>query len=257
MLLLAAPASAQGLDPREAPGETENTTENTTESATGAETEPVVRDVLGAKVAVIVVGDPDDRMRSLARRIDEALEPTLRRPFDPGLRAALRGDPGQDDDGLEEVRRDRRRLGAGESRDAPIVSSLARRAGALVVALVRHGDEGPELVMVDVRSAAYYEGAMPLSGTATDERILAFVTRRARASQRRVAVDPELVAEQAPVDETTPAEPEEEEEPDFFEQYWPYFVAAALLAGMIAAIAATSATDGSSQPVLRFVPGGR
>ena len=58
-------------------------------------------------------------------------------------------------------------------------------------------------------------------------------------------------------DPLAPTPEEEDGEPDFFEQYWPYFVAALLLGGMITAIAVTSSADAPDQPVLRFVPGGR
>jgi hypothetical protein len=208
---------------------------------------------------VVLVGDPDPRMRDLARRVDRALAPALRRPFDPGLRAALRGEPG-DDDGLGEVRRERRRLGLGEAHDAPVLATLGRRAGAVAVAVVRAGDEGPELVVLDVRAAQFFEGALPLSASVTPERLAGFVGRRARVSQRGAAgaapvPPPEAAAAAAAT--PPPAEDEPEEEPGFFEQYWPYMVAAVLLGGMIAAIAATSAADSPDQPVLRFVPGGR
>ena len=207
------------------------------------------------KIAVAIVGDPDDQLRALARRIDDALEPTLRRPFDPGLRAALRGEAGQPDDGLREVRRDRRRLSGNEAHDAPLLSELGRRAGALVVAAVRAGEDGPELVILDVRHAAFYEGALALGEMSAEGRVLAFIGRRARAAAHVQAIAPDAVAAAA-TPEPTDAPEEGDEEDGFFEQFWPYLIAGVLLAGMIAAIAATSAADQPSQPVLRFVPGG-
>ena len=183
----------------------------------------------------------------------------MRRPFDPGLRRALRGEPGERGDGLGEVRTERRRLGLGESRDAPILRAIGRRANAVAVAIVRAGEDGPELVMFDVRHAAFFEGALPLSESTAPSRIGEFVFRRARAASRRRSgglATPFEAAASAQNEETS--EPEEPApEPDFFEQYWPYFVAGAALIGMIIAIAVTAATAVSTPPVLRFVPGGR
>lgn len=207
------------------------------------------------KVAVVVVGDPDDHLRGLARRVDDALEPTLRRPFDPGLRAALRGEPGEAGDGLDEVRRDRRRLGGAEATDAPVLAALGQRAGALVVGVVRATADGAELVVLDVHHGAFYQGALPLEASTEPGRITRFLHRRARAAAHVEAIDPASVAAQSPPDET-PEEPEEDDEPDFFEQYWPYMIAALLLGGMIAAIVAVQASEQPTQPVLRFVPGG-
>ncbi len=212
----------------------------------------------GPKVAVVVIGDPDERLRRLARRVDDALEPAgLRRPFDPGLRAAMRGEAGEGDDGLGEVRRERRRLGLGERSDAPVLSALGRRAGALVVAAVRASDDGPELLVLDVSRGSFYEGELALSAT-SPTRIGEFVSRRARAASRRPPAPDEAarVAAAAIPDETSPLEGSSDDEPDLFEQIWPYLVAGVLLAGMLTAIAITAANDSSPQPMLRFVPGG-
>lgn len=218
------------------------------------------------KVAVVLAGDPDPAMRSLARRVDDAIEGTLRRPFDPGLRAALRGEPGQGDDGLGGVRRERRRLGLGEARDAPVLAQLGRQASAVAVAVVRSGSEGPELVMLDVGAGAFFEGTLQLDESVADARVVGFVARRARAAARRTA-DPTVAAEARVPDAPEGPNPladvedgetgEDEEEPDLFEQIWPYLVAGALLAGMLTAIGIVAATDDQPQPVLRFVPGGR
>ncbi len=208
------------------------------------------------KIAVVVAGDPDDALRHAAVRVERAVGGYLRLPFDPSLRAALRGEPGTTEDGLDEVRRERQRLGLGETSDAPVLASLGRRAGAVAVGVVRSGAEGPELVVLDVRNAAFFEGSIALAG-AHDENIAEFASRRTTVAARGAAIA-EPVHAQAPSAAThVDAEPEEEHQPDFFEQFWPYFVAGALLLGMVIAIAVTSASDGSSQPVLRFVPGER
>ncbi len=245
-----AEADAEAAAEAEAEADTEAETDAEAEADTAADTATPPP----PKVAVVVVGDPDDHLRALARRVDDALEPTLRRPFDPGLRGALRGEPGEPDDGLDTVRRDRRRLGAGEASDAPVLAALGQRAGALVVGVVRATADGAELVALDVHHAAFYQGALALDAELEPARIARFLARRARAAAHVEAIDPASAAAQTPPDPTP--EPEEEDEPDFFEQYWPYMVAAVLLGGMIAAIVATQATEQTTVPVLRFVPGG-
>lgn len=204
------------------------------------------------KVAVVVAGDPDEALRDAARRVERSVSPRLRLPFDPGLRAALRGERGEADDGLEEVRRQRRRLAVDEPADAPLLASLGRRAGAHVVAVVRAGETAPELVVLDVRNAAFYEGTLALSGDVSDARIARFVGTRARAAARGTPSERPPPPASAATSTEQPAR-----QPDFFEQFWPYFVAGALLAGLLIAILVTSATAGSDQPVLRFVPGDR
>ena len=126
------------------------------------------------------------------------------------------------------------------------------------VAVVRVGDEGPELVMFDVRAGAFFQGALALEPELPEARITRFVLRRARVSARGAPSPAEAAQAQAERPDPLAPTPEEENgEPDFFEQYWPYFVAALLLGGMITAIAVTSSADAPDQPVLRFVPGGR
>ncbi|MEC7523128.1 MAG: hypothetical protein VYE22_24835 [Myxococcota bacterium] len=208
---------------------------------------------------MILVGDPSPPLRALAARVDASLTAPLSRPFDPGLRRALRGEPGEDDDGLSEIRRERRRLGLGETHDAPILAQLGRRAGARAVAVVRLADDGPELVVLDVRARAFYEGRLQLTEDVPERRVARFVGRRARVTTPAAPSPAEVAAESAEArpDPLAPSPEEEEGEPGFFEQYWPYFAAALLLGGMITAIAVTSAADAPDQPVLRFVPGGR
>ncbi|MBX3273263.1 MAG: hypothetical protein KF729_23575 [Sandaracinaceae bacterium] len=272
LLLAAASAAAQegapaGAEDAEdaAPAEAEvppaPAEEAPSEDRGGAEPAPVpaapsATEEHAPKVAVVVVGDPDDRLRALARQVDAALEPTLRRPFDPGLRGALRGEPGEPDDGLSEVRRDRRRLSGEEAADAPALSRLGRRAGALVVAVLRARDEGVELVVLDVRHGAFYRGALPLDASTEPARIVRFLERRARAATHVEGITPADAAAASAAADPPAAPAQERSEPDFFEQYWPFLVAGLLLAGMITAILVSQATQGEQVPVLRFVPGG-
>lgn len=224
-----------------------------------AEPEPAaVPEPPAPKIAVVVVGDPDPSLREAARRIERAVDGRLRVPFDPGLRAALRGEPGETDDGLEEVRRERRRLGLEEDRDAALLSALGRRAGAVALAVVRADTEGPEVLVLDVRNAAFFEGELALAADLSDEQLARFVVRRVRVSTRGAEPAPAVPSptEAGAAAATAPSPEEPAPQPDFFEQFWPYLVAGALLAGMITAIVLTQSSDGASQPVLRFVPGG-
>ena len=221
-----------------------------TESAPAVEQAP--------KIAVVVTGDPDEALVAAARRVERAIEGRLRVPFDPGLRAALRGEPGEDDDGLEGVRRERRRLGLEEDRDASLLSRLGRRAGASAVVVVRAGAAAPEVLVLDVRNAAFFEGELALAADVPDARVARFVERRASVSARGGELPGSAVPSptEAAAAATAPT-PEQPAQPDFFEQFWPYLVAGLLLVGMITAIVLTSTAPGSDQPVLRFVPGGR
>src|SRR5690606_23725623 len=137
-----------------------------------------------------------------------------------------------EDDGLEEVRRERRRLGWGEARDAPILAALGRLAGARAVAIVRAGDDGPEVLVLDVANGAFFEGALALRG-ASDARIARFVGARARAAGR-AAPPPEQAARAASEGATEgPPEPQPARQPDIWEQIWPYLVAGGLLAALL------------------------
>jgi hypothetical protein len=248
------------------------------------------RDALAAanspKTAVVVVGDADPALQAAALRVERAISHELRLPADPGLRAALRGEVGSPDDGLDEVRRSRRRLGLDEARDAAALATLGRQAGAQAVTVVRSDESGaPSLTVLDVASRRLYEGSLSLTADITDQRIARFVARRARTSQASAAgggreggpassggadslgaaatpastlPEPTLPpATPVPSPALPPTSPDAPPpEPDFFEQFWPYLVAGALLAGMITAVALTSSgTSAADQPVLRFVPG--
>lgn len=151
--------------------------------AGGAHAQPAAADVAAAKVAIVVVGDADARMRAAAVRVEEALlaDGALTLAADLGLRAALRGEAAPaEDDGLGTVRRTRRALGLGEVEDAPNLARLGRMAGAaLVVAVRADGRGGVELVTLQVAAAQFYEGELDAERS-TAERIARAVLRRAR-----------------------------------------------------------------------------
>lgn len=250
-------ALAQDAEPAPEPAATPADAAPESDEAPAATEAPAAEQA--PKIAVVVTGDPDEALVAAARRVERAIEGHLRVPFDPGLRAALRGEPGEEDDGLEGVRRERRRLGLEEDRDASLLSRLGRRAGASAVVVVRAGAAASEVLVLDVRNAAFFEGELALAADVPDARVARFVERRARVSARGGELPGPAVpspTEAAAAAATAPT-PEQPAQPDFFEQFWPYLVAGLLLVGMITAIVLTSTAPGSDQPVLRFVPGGR
>ncbi|MGE0785283.1 MAG: hypothetical protein AB7S26_06330 [Sandaracinaceae bacterium] len=254
------------------PDESPATEPDTAPAGEHAEAVPAPPTADRPKVAIVVEGDPDPAIRALARRVEGALsDAPVREVFDPGLRAALRGELSTEDDGLETVRRDRRRLGISESIDAPILAQLGRRAGAPAVAVLRSTPEGTELLMLDVARGGFFEGSLTIRAETSDREIATFVVRRARAAARHgvspTPGDGTATPTEAPVEGAVlpavragtseePA-PEEEHEPDFFEEFWPYLAAGVLLAGMLTAIGIVASTESSTQPMLRFVPGGQ
>ena len=102
------------------------------------------QDAVAPKVAVVVVGDADARLRAAAVRVEDAVVGGgLRVADDLGLRGALRGEPAPtEDDGLASVRRVRRALGLSEAEDAPNLARLGRMAGAALVVVVRADAHG-------------------------------------------------------------------------------------------------------------------
>ena len=249
-------ADAASADSTSADAATEDST-GTSADATGAR---------APKVAVVVVGDPDPLLVAAALELETVLglSDRVRVPADPVLRGALRGDASTEDDGFAEVRRDRRRLGAGEGSDAALLAGLGRRAGAVLVLAVRSSASGaPEAVALDVGRQSYFEGALDLTEP-THEAIVSFAARRARAaasaaSRGDTAVSvatPEQAAEAAVAGSATTDPPPAE--PDWLSQNWPYLVAGALAAAGIVFVVVTQVQgDQQSSPMLRFVPGGR
>lgn len=240
-------------------------------------TEPRATAAPAPKVVVIVVGDPDPVLQAAALELDGriALAGGLRLPSDPALRAALRGepDPGAEDDGLDEVRRERRRLGLGEPSDAPILARLGRRAGAVLVVAVREGAAGAEALALDVGSERFFEGTLGLAAPEAGS-IETFVGRRARVSARAAAAaaaspgeaaggEPAVRAaagatagpEAATVPEAATQADAEPQQQDWFLENWPYFAAGGLLAAAIVFVVVTATQGGDPPPMLRFQSG--
>jgi hypothetical protein len=220
-----------------------------------------------AKIAIVVVGDPDSVLQEGVAAIEGAIasEDSLRLPTDSALSLALRGHPEEPDDGLEHVRRERRRLGLGETSDAPILQRLGRLAGAVLVVAVRQGAAGSEAVTFDVNRGQFFEGAIAFP--APGDRLVAFLAARARAALRSStqetaassALDVEAAiperADSAPQGAITPEGSETPQERDWFEENWPYFAAGALLVGAIVFVVVAATDGGDPPPMLRFQPG--
>lgn len=221
-------------------------------------------------VAVVVAGDPGPELRSQAEAVRDAVRarPELHGPADPGLARALAGEaPAQGDDGLEQARAERRRLGWNEARDVPVLARIGRMTGADLVLVVRRGATGAELVAFDVAAGAFYEGALVLP--ATPEALGDFALDRARAAATRPpgAEAPAKAAPAAAKPRAAPAaalapdeEPKDEAstEPEkrWIAKNWPYLVAGALLAGTVTFFVVRSKRDQTPEPVLRFELGG-
>jgi hypothetical protein len=237
-------------------------------------TPDVIPDV---KVAVVVAGDPDPALVEAASQLAAALGATegLALPADEALRAALVGAPAPaEDDGLDEARAARRRIGLGDAAAQAALARIGGLTGAVALAIVRRAPD-PAAEVFDVDRGAYFEGKLDLA-TADPQAAGRFVLRRARAARAHVgepvaasapppapaaeAVMPRTAAEAATA--ATPAETSPGGEPTearhrapWIRKNWPYFVAGALLAGAVTFIVLNRNQD-QPDPVIRIRPGG-
>ncbi|MBO6937856.1 MAG: hypothetical protein JJ863_23005 [Deltaproteobacteria bacterium] len=232
------------------------------------------------KVAVVVAGDPDEALRATATAIDDALAADgLQRPTDPGLRAALRGQPNSEEDGLERVRRERRGLGFGDD-DRPILARLGTMAGADAVVVVSRQDGAMRAEVFDVHAERFYRDRLDAEPI---DAVVAFTARAARAAHRRaqrdaeasVATEPEAETEaEEPTHTTVPSpeetanaaasegddEAEEDDDPspvrEWFRKNWAFILAGALLVGVVTGFVIRSRRDDPGlDAVILFRPG--
>jgi len=239
-------------------------------------------DALAPKVAVVLMGDPDAAAEIIVEALDAALRPSsaVRLPADAALVRALAG--AGEDDGLDDVRRERRGLGLSERRDLPVLVRLGRLAGAAAVLIVRPAARDFELVVLDVGREAFFDGALALPASEAD--ILRFVERRASAAAGAAGSASTARTEAAPSEPSAradgPVEPVDAEVGDaetvdpervgpdpaaepadpvlaWFEQNWAYLAAGALLAGGAVFVGVVASDPGDGQPMLRFTPGAR
>jgi hypothetical protein len=258
----AEPATAEPATAEPATAEPATAEPATAEPAT-AEPEPASARAaapsdVSIRVAVVLVGDPNDAARAAAASIEDAVRGTFTIPSDAALRASLVGAAG--DDLIAPVVRDRRALGASERDDLPLLGALGDRADVALLLVVRSRAGRRELVGFDVRHRGFFEGAVDLDPRPEPGRVVRFVRSRGRAA---------LSASAGPERSATPpartaagnlglrdAAREPREEPEWIEANWPFLLAGALLAGAAAFVVVYTTSDSTPAPMLRFRPGG-
>jgi hypothetical protein len=204
----------------------------------------------------VVAGDPDETLRNTAAFIEtEATSSGLLVPTDPALRAAMRGEPASEDDGLESLRSTRRGLGLDPRKDSASYKRLGIMAGADALIVVRR--EGAILIEVfDVSAAQFYEGALRFDDSTSAERV-AFIESRAKQAQLRWSQPPPPPPPAASEKVNAPDQPADESRAKRrWKKAWPYVVVGALLAaGVTYLIIDRRQTNEVGPPLLRFRPG--
>jgi len=249
--VLAATASAQGSAGTDAGTGADTGTDTVAPTDTVAGT-VAATDPLRPKIAVVVAGDPDDSLRATASQIEqECAGAGLRTPADSTLRAALRGEVGSEDDGLEGLRSIRRSLGVDPRKDLGSYKRLATIAGADALVVLRR--EGTiKLEVFDASASQFYEGLLEVDDTTPEERTH-YIVRRAKTAQQRWQEDPNAAGAQ--IDATAKAT-DETEKKRWIKKAWPYFIVGALLAaGVTYLIVDGRRTNEPGPPLLRFRPG--
>ncbi len=225
-----------------------------TDTGTGTDTDTDT-DRASPKIGVVVAGDPDETLRQTAAFIEtEATSSGLRAPTDPALRAALRGEPATEEDGLEGLRSIRRGLGLEPRKDLASYKRIGIIAGADALVVVRR--EGAILIEVfDVSAAQFYEGALTFDESTAPQR-LEFIESRAEQAQLRWSQPPPPpTAEPQKVND--PGQPADESRAKRrWKKAWPYVIAGALIAaGVTYLIIDRRDTNEAEPPLLRFRPG--
>jgi hypothetical protein len=223
----------------------------------GADTETDAgADTLPPKIAVVVAGDPDETLRQTAAFIEtESTISGLHAPTDPALRAALRGEPAAEEDGLEGLRSTRRGLGLDPRKDLASYKRIGIIAGADSLVVVRR--EGAILVEVfDVSAAQFYEGVLTFDESTLEQRVK-FIRSRAEQAQMRWSQPPPPPPAAASATVNEPEEKADESRAKRrWKKAWPYVVVGALLAaGVTYLIIDRRRTNEPEPPLLRFRPG--
>lgn len=214
------------------------------------------------RVAIVVSGDPAEATAAAAARLEASLASggALTLPADEATRGALRGAEGDSEDGLDELRGVRRRLGITSDGDRELLASLGSRLELVVVVVVR-GAVDPTAKVYDVSEGRYFAGEAALDEASVEAATQFVVARAEAADQRRRAPPPEATAAAAAPTtapaETNPAAPVDAPPPrSFMRRNWPFFVAGALLVGTTTFFLVQRGRDDTSPPVIHIRPGG-
>lgn len=229
------------------------------------------------RIAVVLEGDPTPGATAAAEGLETALlaSEEVAQPSDPLVRAALRGNTGAPDDGLDAVRGLRRRIGWSQDADREALASLAGRLALAAVVVVHVGD-APVARVYDVTARRYFAGEAAIDEAGRDATVAFIVSRAAAAERRRTAPTPADVAatpetagapdgdtaasaSPAPLGATTePTVPPVDAPPQrsWIRRNWPFLVAGALLAGTATFFIVQRGGHETSPPVIHVRPGG-
>ena len=207
------------------------------------------------KIGVVVAGDPDETLRNTAAFVEtEAINAGMAAPSDPALRAAMRGEPATEEDGLERLRSTRRSLGLDPRKDHASYQRIGLIAGADALVVVRR--QGATLIEVfDVAAAQFYEGALEFDSSTPEERV-AFIESRAEQAQLRWSAPPPPPPEGKPKVNEGEKKDEDSRAKKRWKKAWPYVVVGVLLAGGVTYLIIDRRNDPETGvPLLRFRPG--
>jgi hypothetical protein len=207
------------------------------------------------KVAVVVAGDPDETLRNTSAFLEqEVVLAGLEVPSDPALRAALRGEPPKEEDGLEKLRAIRRSLGLDPRKDLSSYQRIGLIAGADALIVIRR--EGLIRIEVfDVAAAQFYEGVLDFD-TSNAETRKQFILSRADQAQLRWSAPPPPPPEKKVAVNTEEQKNDDSQAKKRWKKAWPYVLVGALLAGGVTYLIIDSRrAPESGVPLLRFTPG--